>query len=895
MPLSPGSHLGPYEVLALIGAGGMGEVYRARDPRLGRDVAIKVLPHDRVADESRRQRFIQEAKAASALNHPHIITIHEIESADGRDFIVMELVRGKSLDALIPRHGMRLGEVLRIAIPVADALAAAHARGIVHRDLKPANVMVGSDGAVKVLDFGLAKLTATGSAPDEDTQTTVAAEGLSAPGTIAGTAAYMSPEQASGGEVDSRSDIFSFGTMLYEMGTGARPFGGTTVADTLAAVIQAQPKPPTAAVPALPRELERLIVRCLRKEPDRRYQTIRDVSLELQEIKEESDSARLSAPIPARAQPRGLVAVATAVAAGLVIIAAAGWLLRPRAVPPPPAMRVVPLTSLNGRETWPRLSPDGEQVAFSWDNNEHAGTGGWDHFDIYLKLVGASDIRRLTTDPGRNWVGGWSPDGRQIAMLREEPQQPTILGNACVRCDISLISTVSGARRKLVAFPVFGAPQLAWSPDGKWIVAAGGPSAPGGSGIFVIPVDGGEPRRVVLPKGEQRLGSPALARDGHRLAYMTCMPTSGGPSCAVDVVELDDRLQPVSSARRLVAGVVPGGLVWSPDGASVLYTMSPAPEMYYLWRAWVDGGRAPERVELAGLGACMPAIPAERNRLAFSRDLNIASVYTLEPAPRPVLVSSFWDIQPQFSPDGTHLVFTSSRSGEALDIWLASADGSNAHQLTHGPGTTQGSPSWSPDGRHIAFDSKGDGGRLAVWTIDADGGSPRRITTGPGDQNTPTWSRDGRWIYFSFNQEGSNDTWRVPANGGSAERVTHGGSAFFAIESMDGKDLLYKRDFADSPLLAQPLAGGPTRQLLPCVAYVNFAVGPAGTYYAACGRGPARSIHLLDTTGRDRVLGNIRDTFPFSFQRVAVAPDGKTILIQQQSLSSDLMLIENFR
>ncbi len=249
MPLSPGSHLGPYEVLALIGAGGMGEVYRARDPRLDREVAIKVLPHDRVADEGRRRRFVQEAKAASALNHPHIVTIHEIESADGIDFLVMEYVRGKSLDALIPRQGMRLGEVLRIAIPVADALACRARHGIVHRDLKPANVMVGIDGAVKVLDFGIAKLTATESAPDEQTQTVVAAEGLSAPGAIMGTAAYMSPEQASGGDVDSRSDIFSFGTMLYEMATGARPFGGTTVADTLAAVIHAQPKPPTAACP----------------------------------------------------------------------------------------------------------------------------------------------------------------------------------------------------------------------------------------------------------------------------------------------------------------------------------------------------------------------------------------------------------------------------------------------------------------------------------------------------------------------------------------------------------------------------------------------------------------------------------------------------------------------
>ena len=220
MPLSPGTQLGPYEVLALIGAGGMGEVYRARDPRLNRDVAIKVLPAERVADEGRRRRFVQEAQAASALNHPHIVTIHEIESADGRDFIVMELVRGKSLDTLIPRNGMRLSEVVRIAIPVADALAAAHAHGIVHRDLKPANVMVGQDGAVKVLDFGLAKLLSGEATPEDDTVSVAANVGLSAPGTIAGTAAYMSPEQASGAKVDARSDIFSFGAMLYEMVTG---------------------------------------------------------------------------------------------------------------------------------------------------------------------------------------------------------------------------------------------------------------------------------------------------------------------------------------------------------------------------------------------------------------------------------------------------------------------------------------------------------------------------------------------------------------------------------------------------------------------------------------------------------------------------------------------------
>jgi eukaryotic-like serine/threonine-protein kinase len=244
MALPTGTRLGPYEVGSLIGAGGMGEVYRARDTRLGREVAIKVLPADRVADADRRRRFVQEAQAASALNHPHIITIYEIESADGNDFIVMEYVRGNSLDVLIPRHGMRLGEVLRIAIPVADALAAAHARGIIHRDLKPANVITGTDGAVKVLDFGLAKLTSHEAEPEEQTVTDVVNPSLSVPGTIAGTAAYMSPEQATGGTVDARSDIFSFGAMLYEMVTGVRAFARTSTAETLAAVLRAQPKPP---------------------------------------------------------------------------------------------------------------------------------------------------------------------------------------------------------------------------------------------------------------------------------------------------------------------------------------------------------------------------------------------------------------------------------------------------------------------------------------------------------------------------------------------------------------------------------------------------------------------------------------------------------------------------
>ena len=882
MPLLSGSKLGIYEVLSPIGAGGMGEIYRARDTRLGREVAIKVLPTDWLHDEGRRRRFIQEAQSASALNHPNIITIYEIDSEGAIDFIVMEYVRGAGLDVLIPRTGLRLPELLRIATPVADALAAAHAGGIIHRDLKPANVMVGEAGAVKVLDFGLAKLMTDDSIPDDGTVTRVAAAGLSMPGAIMGTAAYMSPEQATGGKVDARSDIFSFGAMLYEMATGTRAFAGSSAGDILAAVIRGQPTPPTEMAAGVPRELERLILRCLRKEPTRRYQTMLDVKNELQEIKDESASGTLRAPSawPLRSH-RGRAVTAAALA--LVLVAAAAWYLRPDASPELPPMRVVPLTSLNGGELWPTLSPDGEQVAFSWTGEKQATGSGRDTFDIYLKLVGTSDVRRLTTEPGRNWAGDWSPDGRQIAYFRDVP-----------RGAIYLLSPVSGTRRKLLEFPAtFG---LTWTPDGRWLIAAGRPPPPDRGGIYAIPVDGGVPRRVIESKLAQVLVSPAVAPDGRHLAYLTCDDTSAGPICGVDVVKLDEQWQPVSASRRLASKVYhQGGLVWSRDGASVVYTIRPLPETFYLSRAWITGDRAPERLDLAGQGARMPAIALAGNRVAFVRTINTVGIHTLGPAPRPVLLSSFWDIQPQFSPDGTQLVFASSRSGDAVDIWLASADGSNAHQLTHGPGRWRGSPSWSPDGSQIAFDSRGDDGHQAIWAIDADGGAPRRITNGAGDQHTPTWSRDGRWIYFASDPGDGRDTWRVPAKGGSPERVTRGGSTFSAQESVDGRDLIYKREFGESPLLALPLAGGPVRQLLPCVSAVNFAVEPAGIYYAACGPGTARSIRLLDQAGRDRVLGSISDVWAFGLNRVAVAPDGKTVLVQQQSVSNDLMLIENFR
>jgi serine/threonine protein kinase len=304
-----GRTISHYEVVEKLGEGGMGVVYKARDAHLDRFVAIKVLALEKVADAERKRRFVLEAKSASALNHPNIITIHDIASDHGLDFIVMEYVGGKALNQVIARKGLPVAEALKYAVQIADALATAHSAGIIHRDLKPGNVMVCGaperSGSVKVLDFGLAKLTDksdssdrefTGSMDPGDTP-------ASAEGTIVGTVSYMSPEQAEGKKVDARSDIFSFGALLYEMVTGQRAFEGGSRLSTLSAVLREEPKPASQIVEGLPRELERIIVRCLRKNPERRFQTMADLKVALQELKEESDSGTLLAAPATQQRP----------------------------------------------------------------------------------------------------------------------------------------------------------------------------------------------------------------------------------------------------------------------------------------------------------------------------------------------------------------------------------------------------------------------------------------------------------------------------------------------------------------------------------------------------------------------------------------------------------------
>ncbi len=547
-----------------------------------------------------------------------------------------------------------------------------------------------------------------------------------------------------------------------------------------------------------------------------------------------------------------------------------------------PPLRVVPLTALNGHESFPAFAPDGEQVAFTWDGENE------DNADIYVKIVGSSEVRRLTTHPADDALPSWSPDAHEIAFVRFGPDGGRI----------HLVSPLGGADRKVSDFRALGA--AAWSPDGRWLAVGldvGANASRDVAGIFLIPVTGGEPRRLTRASGSGYDLGPTFSPDGHRLAYASCGSAMKTGGCDVYVLALNEDYAPLASGERLTnqsVGIFQ--LAWSRDGASVIYDGEQTPGTLYLWRVMTGGGHTPERLEIAGAGAAQPASVGSRDRLAFVRTSDESSISRVEPGspPKSILQSTAWDWNARYSPDGGRIVFSSSRSGDANEIWLAASDGSAVYQLTHGPSRWQGSPTWSPDGRRIAFDAQSADGHTDIWLIDADGGAPHQLTRDVGDENMPTWSRDGQWVYFSADQGKGRDVWRVPSAGGPYQRMTHGGSSLFACESPDGKYLIYERSSNPSPLLAVPVTGGPVRELVTCVQPDSFGVGPSSIFYAECENGPLTAIHQLDpVTNQDRLFVSVGRGFDTG--QMAVAPNEKAVLIRRGALKADLMLIENFR
>jgi Tol biopolymer transport system component/predicted Ser/Thr protein kinase len=871
MPLSPGSKLGPYEILAPLGAGGMGEVYKARDTRLDRVVAIKVLLSSQVADAERKLRFVQEAKAASALNHPNIVVLYDIACDNAIDFMVMEYVSGKTLDRAIPSKGLRTGETLKYAIQMADALAKAHAAGIVHRDLKPGNIMVNDDGQVKVLDFGLAKLTERPAGVEEVTLT---ARPETEEGAILGTIAYMSPEQAEGRPVDSRSDIFSFGVVLYEMIAGQRPFRGDSKLSTMSAILREDPKPIVQLAPDIPLDLEKIVQRCLRKDPSRRFQHMADLKVALLEVKEESESGTSQgAPVVAPRKPKRLPGFAAVAMLGLIGAAGAWWQFS-RGHNPAPS-RTTPFTSF-GSEVYPAFSPDGKLIAFSWSGPNR------DNWDIYVQQIGAGSPLRLTTDPGADLSPVFSPDGRYIAFTRN--------GRA-----LMLVPVLGGAERKLGM--VYGS-AIDFSPDGKTIAVSDRASAAESLGIVLLSVETGEKRRLTSPKSPTGDFQPKFSPDGQTIAFdrhinsqlndIDTVPVNGGET------------KRLSGDNRAV-----DGLAWLPDGRQVVYASRRTGRPQELWIVNASGG-TPQPLSVAGENASGPAIARTGNRLAYVRSIYDENIWRLDltgdtrhASGEPVkLIASTWmDNSPQYSPDAKKIAFASDRSG-GFEIWVCSADGSSPVQLTFLSGHS-GTPRWSPDSRRIAFDSHVNG-NADIYVIDADGGAPRRFTTNPGNDTVPSWSSSGQWIYFTSDRTGRSEIWREPVGGGQETQVTRQGG-FDPRESPDGKVLYYLKRRNEAAIWRVPPEGGVESIAVESVVTDFGWWQPVsdGIYLVqrVAEANPVRhQVQFLDfATGKASLIAVLAK--PVSgYGGFSVSPDRRHLFVAQIDQNDlDIMLVEDFR
>jgi Tol biopolymer transport system component/tRNA A-37 threonylcarbamoyl transferase component Bud32 len=864
-----GRKLGNFEIIAKLGEGGMGEVYKARDPNLQRFVAVKVLAADEMADKDRRRRFIHEARAASMLNHPNIITIYEISRDKGHDFIVMEFVDGTTLDALIPRGGLRLGDLLKYAIPIADALTKAHDAGIVHRDLKPSNILVSRDGVVKLVDFGLAKLTR---APRAGEAATHSAPALSVAGAVFGTAGYMSPEQAEGRPLDARTDIFSFGTVLYEMTTGTRAFTGNSSVSIMAAVLKDEPKLPSD-ISESPKELERIVIRCLKKDLTLRFQRMNDVKVLLEALKVESDSGNLQPvqagdPLGRKAMPWfWMVPAAAAVA---IAVGIGAWRLGTESKAPP--SRIVPLTTYPGTEGSLTFSPDGKQFAFLWDGGRDGPA------DLYVRMVGSGEPLRLTNSPEPEVAARWSPDGRWIAVQR---------GNG-----VYLVSPLGGPSRRLTELT--NSRLASWSPDGKWIGVSLHAKTAGDlrTGAVLVSADSGAVRQLF----EGPVQDFAFAPDGRQLADASCASETDAYSCGVFVRKLRNGSTITGQARKITrepSGI--SGIFWHPIRNEVVYSAGEPTGGYTLFRASL-GKDAPEEIGIAGRRAREPAI--FNNRLAFTQVVTNSDVYLWELGrePSPFAASSLLDANAQYSPDGLQVLYASGRSGGRTEVWTTQRDGS-APVLVSPEGQQAGSPRWSPDGKWIVYDAQNEQGLWDVYVIAAQGGQPRRLTMTDGKSHSyvPSFSRDGKWIYFASDRKNAPNIYRVPVGGGEALRVTDQGG-YVAFESGDGKDVYYTKVPASGPLFVRPVAGGPERQVAERVVWRAFLPVPGGVYYITEPVGEPLATRLeffSEATGKTRIVFRIGRR---TYLGLGVSPDQKSFLISAYTqFGSDLMMVENFR
>jgi Tol biopolymer transport system component len=881
-----GKQVGHYELLSLIGAGGMGEVYSARDTRIGRKVAVKLLPSDLAQDTDRLRRFEQEVRAVGMLNHPNILTIHDVGTYEGSPYLVSELLDGETLRDRLANGAFPVGRAVDVAIQITRGLSAAHEQGLVHRDLKPENLFINRDGRVKILDFGLAKLSqnrSNGLNVNDPVSPNVATN----PGMIMGTVAYMSPEQLRGEPVDGRADIFAFGVVFYEMLTGERPFRGVSAAETISAILTqdapALQTPHSSEAPGL----ERLIHRCLEKHLERRFQSASDLgfaleamtlpllnpSVALRDMSSEIPTEKVSPPTLKLRSSVGRVNwlgwTGWALAALFMIVTVGLSLSYFRR--PPLSTRVVPFTSLPGQKSSPAFSPDGNQIAFIWEAEERAERG------VYVKVIGEGAPVRVASSPGFQVV--WSPDGRSIAFDR-----PGDDGG------IFTVPATGGAERRLTE----RSGPFAWSPDQKTLAIVSRNSPDGPSGIVLLTLDGGVVRQLTSPPpGAVGDFFPAFSPDGQQLAFIHHPGTQVSDVYVIPITG--------GEPQRLTFNnlFLNGSLAWTSDGREIVFSSTHG-GLPTLWRVRATGGRL-RRVIGSGEYAVQPTISRTGNRLAYVNrriDTNIwrapGPLSTSPPsAPTQVVASTREESSPQYSPDGNRIVFVSDRSG-SREIWVCDSDGSNSVQLTKFGGSHAGSPRWSPDGRQIAFDSR-PSGLSSIYVINAAGGSARRLTDDKSEDVLPSWSRDGRWIYFGSRRSGDWQIWRMNMDNEQLEQVTRNGG-FEAFESADGKALYFAK--REPGIWKVSPGGSEETRVLEQGTWGYWALFRDGICLLNQRGATQSSLEFFNVaTSQMKVFGRMERARAFAGSPgFAVSSDGRWILYRQvDQEDNDIMLLENFR
>jgi Tol biopolymer transport system component len=877
--LAPGMRLGPYEIVSMLGAGGMGEVYRARDTRLGREVAVKVLPPALLTDPDRVRRFEQEARAASALNHPNLVTVHDVGTADSALFIVSEMIEGRTLRTRLQDGPLPARELLSLASQMAAGLAKAHGAGIVHRDLKPENVMVTEDGFVKILDFGLAKLQPESFSSDALTATRS--------GVLMGTAGYMSPEQARGEAVDFRSDQFALGAVLYEMATGRPAFARATLADSLSAILNEVPPPLRTANAAAPAALEPVVARCLAKQAAERYASTQDLASELHALRDRqiaqhvSDSDR--AVLPRRRPlivPAVVVALIAAVAFAAVFLGRRGG--RPGQQAAGFDAKFTQLTSHPGLEWSPSLSPDGKWVVYAGD-----AAGNW---DIYLQAVGGQRTIDLTQDsPVADRQPAFSPDGERI-VFQSERQGGGIF--------------VMGRTGESVRRLTEGGYNPSWSPDGNQVVFTTKPARDdgpfgGGGELRVIDVATGEPRPIEqAPQAMQPRWSP----HGHRIAYYSSFMTDR------NLGQRDIWTVPATGGEAVAVtrdAPVDFNPAWSPDG-SYLYFVSDRSGSMNLCRVRIDeaSGRTLGEVEPLTTPSSFIAhvgFAADGTRLAYTSIVHRTNVQRVafDPAsarisgdPTSVTTGSRSWVLPQASPDGQSVAFMSFFGQE--DIYVARADGTALRQLTDDRPNDR-FPRWSADGSRIAFASNRTG-EYQIWTMNADGSGQRQLTNAKEGLVYPVWSPDGSRM-AAVRRKPQLETWlfdpNAPWSSQTPEKLSplrEGDPPFAAWSwSADGRWLAGQDESVGS---ANPIGPGIVVYSLASRAYTRLTDFGAYPAWLSDGRrllfSSQSALYLVDKDTR-----KVRELMSAGGDNVvapAVTADNKAIYFHRATTEADIWM-----